>query len=556
MRTPADLVITGRIATLAGESGFGWSAGIAIADGRVVSVGSDVELSDLVGPRTERWQLPPDLAVMPGITDAHMHLMTLVLAEQQVDLTGMELPEALAAIGERHRKMNESGDQDGWLLGHGWSAHELGGWPDADSLEAAAPGRAVALYAHDHHSRWVSRAAMRRARLEASEAPAGGLIRRDERGRATGILHESAASLVDHAIPDPPEADIAAGLQRVAATLATLGVTGCHDPGELTDDREMVRGPLMYRRFAERGELPLRVHGSVRAPQLERAAAQGLRSGQRTGRFTLGWLKLFADGSLGSRSAALLAPYEDAHINPPTGGPAGMFVTDRAELEELLATAARAGIVGQVHAIGDAAARIALDALAAAPPVVPVNGAARLMQRIEHAQLVDPADQDRFGELGVAASVQPVHLRSDARQAVLAWGARAAHAFPLRGLLDGGALIPFGTDAPVEPVDPWPGIAVAVTRRDPFATDRPALGAAHAIDLARAIRAACLDPAQVAGLNDLGRLTVGSRADLLVVPAAALDERVPDSAALASARPLATLLDGAPVHRDPAFDPG
>lgn len=548
--THADLVITGRVATLAGDAGLGWRDGIAVTGDRVVGVGSEADLSVFVGPRTQRWRLGRDLAVMPGITDAHLHLMTLVLAERHLDLTHMDLPAALAAIGEGHARMNAAGDRGGWLLGHGWSAHELGGWPDADALESVAPGRPMALTAHDHHSRWISHEAIRRAGIEAADSPDGGLIRRDEEGRATGLLHERASALVDWLIPEPVESDIAEALARVGAQLAALGITGCHDPSELTEDRDIVRGPLMYRRFAERGQLPLRVHGSVRAPQLPKAVELGLRSGQQTGRFTMGWLKLFVDGSLGSRSAALLEPYEDAATNTPTGGPTGMVLTERADLDELLGAAARAGIVGQVHAIGDAAVRMALDALGRIEPSGP------LMRRIEHAQLVDPVDQPRFGAQGVAASMQPVHLRSDAAQARLAWGPRAESSFPLRGVLDGGALIPFGTDAPVEPPDPWPGICVAVIRRDPYSSDAPALGVAHAIDLARAIRAACLDPALVAGVPDVGRLTVGYRADLLVVPAYALDGRVPDPAALASARPLATLIDGALVHRDPAFEPG
>jgi hypothetical protein len=200
-----------------------------------------------------------------------------------------------------------------------------------------------------------------------------------------------------------------------------------------------------------------------------------------------------------------------------------------------------------VHAIGDGAVRLALDLLADQP-------ALPLRPRIEHAQLVHPQDVPRFGQLGVAASVQPVHLRSDADIARAAWGVRAEWAFPLAGLVAGGALIPCGTDAPVEPVDPWPGLAVAVTRRDPWRIADEPLGRGQAIDLARAVRGACLDPAQVAGRADIGRLVAGQRADLLVVPAAGFTDPL-DAAALAATRPLATLLDGEIVHRAPGFDP-
>jgi predicted amidohydrolase YtcJ len=176
------------------------------------------------------------------------------------------------------------------------------------------------------------------------------------------------------------------------------------------------------------------------------------------------------------------------------------------------------------------------------------------MRRLEHAQLVDPVDQPRFGRLGVAASVQPVHLRSDIPQIKLGWGERGAYAIPLRGLLDGGALIPFGTDAPVEQPDPWPGIATAVVRRDPEDESAVAVGPGQAIDLARALRGACLDSALVAGRTDIGRLTPGTQADLLVVPAAGFADPL-DAAALATTRPLATLIDGQVIHRAAHFDP-
>jgi predicted amidohydrolase YtcJ len=319
-------------------------------------------------------------------------------------------------------------------------------------------------------------------------------------------------------------------------------VTGCHDPGELNDDPDMARGPLIYRDLATEGRLPLRVHASIRSPQLGRALEIGWRGGESLGRYTAGWLKLFSDGSLGSRSAALLEPYLDAATNPPTGGPRGMIITDAQELRSLLVAAAAGGIAGEVHAIGDAAVRTALDVFEGLPVV---DGP--LMRRIEHAQLVDPADQPRFGKLGVAASVQPSHLRSDAEQERLAWGDRAENSFPLRTMIESGALIPFGTDAPVEAPDPWPGIAVAVARRDPFDAQAVPVGMNQAISLERAVRAACLDPALVAGKRDVGRLLPGYLADLIVVPSLVADDD-PRPADLASIRPVATLIDGEFVH--------
>ena len=562
----ADLIIEGRVATLAGDNGWGWQGAVAVGEGRVLAVGSPADVVATAGRGTQRWRLGPDELVMPGITDAHLHLMLMILGETQIDLTmASSLDVALATLAAAHRDRLESGDADGWLLGHGWSLHGFGRWPTADDLDGACPGRPVVLYSHDHHSRWVSGAALRTAGITAGTGdPPGGLIRRDESGQPSGVLHETATGLVDHAIPDPDVDDLEAALRRQAAALAALGVTGCHDPAELSSERRVVRGPVFYRRLAASGRLPLRVHASVRAPQLEAAIELGLRSGQgvapdstgdplagRTAaRYRMGWLKLFADGSLGSRSAALLEPYSDADARSPTGGPRGMFLESADGLREDLQHATAAGIAGQVHAIGDAAVRLALDLLSELP-------AGAQYRRVEHAQLVDPSDQPRFGQRGIAASVQPVHLRSDAEPARIAWGDRAEQAFPLAALDAAGALIPFGTDAPVEPVDPWPGIAVAVGRRDPGRPSSTPLGAAHALSLARSIRAACLDPALVAGEADLGRLLPGYRADLLVVPAAAFraGDDAPDVELLAATRPRTTLIDGKVVFRDGDFDP-
>jgi predicted amidohydrolase YtcJ len=229
--------------------------------------------------------------------------------------------------------------------------------------------------------------------------------------------------------------------------------------------------------------------------------------------------------------------------NPPTGGSTGLVITDAQELSELVATAAANGVVAQIHAIGDGAVRMVLDVFERASEV---RGNPPLMRRIEHAQLVDPVDVPRFGRLGVAASSQPVHLRSDAVPARVAWGARAENTFPLAGLIAGGALIPLGTDAPVEPPDPWPGIAVAVARREPTDPRDQPTGAHNAITLDRAIRAACLDPALAAGQSDLGRLLAGYRADMLIVPASPFVTEF-DAADVAAIRPLATYIDGEPI---------
>jgi predicted amidohydrolase YtcJ len=215
-------------------------------------------------------------------------------------------------------------------------------------------------------------------------------------------------------------------------------------------------------------------------------------------------------------------------------------MTPPERLAELARRAADHGIACQVHAIGDHAVRAALDALG------PSAGRTPLRPRVEHVQLVDPADIGRFAALGIVASVQPIHLRADAHAARRLWSARAErHGYPWASLVGSGAIVAFGTDAPVEPIDPWPGLELAVTRRSPeWGSGVAAFGPAEGIGLADALRAQCLGGPAGAGEADRGRLVVGGRADLVVVDGAALGEPVEVGGPLGMARPRLVLVDG------------
>lgn len=544
-RSGVDLLVTGRIATLAGASGPGWAEAIAVTDGRVVASGSLAEVGGLAGPATRRLTLGPDDAAIPGLTDAHLHLVEAALGRLRVDLSATR---SVGALVEAVRDAAVTlADPDAWIEGAGWDADLLDRWPTADDLELASPGRLVVLWAHDHHALLASRRALAEGGINGGRAdPAGGVIRRDALGHATGVLHESAAGLVAERVPAPSGDRIASALRPLIRELVGLGVVAVHDPGGLVEQRDLRGSFEAYRRLAAAGELGMRVHASLRAAQLDVAEADGLRSGQPLGpdpldRLRLGWLKTFADGSLGSRTAALMEPMESiaGEAAPPNGG-YGVWLVPPGVLRAQAAHAAALGITTQIHGIGDAAVRAALDALA------PTAGRTALMPRVEHAQLVAEADIPRFAALGIAASMQPVHVRSDAQKARRLWGTRAeARGYALATLASTGAVIPFGTDAPVEPVDPWPGLACAVTRSAPsWPAGTPPFGPANALDLWRAIRAACVDPAISAGELDRGRLVAGHRADLVVVPAAALDEPVEVDGALWNARPRLVLLDG------------
>ena len=560
-RGPIHLIVSGRIATLAGSSGFGWAEAVAVSDGQVVAVGTRPDMEALAGRATVHWRLRPGLVVTPSLTDAHLHLALAALAAGQPDLTGLDLAGVEAAISAAHHRLLGEGDANGWLLGHGWSFDVLGGRPDVSLLDAAAPGRPVALWAHDHHSRWLSSPAMALAGITGLGDPPSGRIERDQHGAPTGIMVEHASGLVDGFIPAPTAAAVETAITAYARDLARLGVTSVHDPGGVAPDPELRGGPTLYSALAGAGRLPLRVMACIREEQLERAIEAGFRTGRSegehaSGRYRDGWLKLFSDGALGSRTAALLQPYEpDDPAGPPPGGPTGMPLRDGPQLTALARRAAEAGIASQIHAIGDGAVRTVLDVLEGLPMV------AGAWHRVEHAQLVHPSDQGRFAALGVAASVQPCHLLSDAPAIVAAWGSRSAAAFPLADLDRAGTLLPLGTDAPVEPADPWRGIAAAVTRRGTGWPSERALHPEQAIGLARALRAACLDGPRSAHLADQGHLGVGARADFLVLPGSAFEaadeggSSGPSAELLSELRPLATVLDGEAVWRSPDFDP-
>ncbi len=542
---PLDLLITGRIATLAGRAGFGWVEAIGVRDGRIAFAGSEIELETRADPFTRRIALAPDEVAIPGLTDAHLHLAQAARALHQVDLTGTETLEAgMAKVADAHAAL---ADADAWLDGHGWSADRWGRWPTAADLERVAPGRRVTLWAHDHHALLASNAALRTGEVSGETPdPPGGVIRRGPDGSPEGVLYETAARLVSIHVPASEQADLETDIETVGRELVSLGLVACHDPAGLAPDPDLTFSYPAYTHLAETGRLPVRLHASVRSDGLDSAIARGIHSGavlgaDPTGRARVGWQKCFADGSLGSRTAALLDDIEPESDQPlPPERRRGVWITPPEELAALATRAAAAGIATQIHAIGDAAVRAALDVL------IPTAAGVPLMPRLEHVQLVQPADLVRFASGGVAASVQPVHVGSDAIVARQLWGDRAeTNGYPWASLARTGAILAFGTDAPVESFDPWPGIALAVHREDPrWPAGTPAFGPHEELSLDRALRAACLDPALSAREMDRGRLMPGHRADVVVLDAAVLDDPVEPGGALATARPALVLMDG------------
>ena len=532
---PLDVLVTGRIATFAGERGFGWVEALGIRGGRVAFAGSAVDLETRADPHTLRIELQPGELAIPGLTDAHLHYADAAIAAEHVDLTdAATLPDGLTMLAAAHASLPDGA----WLQGAGWDQRRWGRWPTAADLVGVAPGRPAALWSFDHHAVWASGPALAAGGIDAGTTdPDGGIIRRLADGSPEGVLLENACPIVMGRVPGPSSVELRRMLGAMGRRLVALGVVGVHDPGNVSPDTELVAFDA-YAEMADAGELPIRVHACLRSEGLELAAARGLRSGSPLGlvpdgRAKVGWLKLFADGTLGSQTAALL--------EPRTGSTdLGVFRMSPDVLRDLAEQAAEVGIASQIHAIGDAAARASLDALEPTVSRVP------LMPRLEHVQLVHPDDLGRLASAGIAASVQPVHLREDAATARRDWGDRAeTWGYTWRSILESGAVLAFGTDAPVEPIDPWPGIAMAVLRRDPgWGTDAEPFGPHEALTLELALRAATVGPSITAREPDRGRLVPGARADFLILPAAPRDVLEDAAAGFAQVRPRLVLIDG------------
>jgi predicted amidohydrolase YtcJ len=478
---------------------------LAVRDGRIAAEPP---------PRARRVDLRGH-CVVPGFNDAHVHFPTWSLGLRQVRLEGVESrAEAVARVAEALPAVTPGG----WLRGLGWRDAAWVERPERAALDAVAPDVPVALMSRDYHSLWLNSAALARAGGDL-DAP-GGVVERDDRGEPTGVLRENAAWRFRdlHSLPTLEEMIEASrdGL-RVAAS---RGVTAIHDKDGWMGSFEV------FQHLHARDELTLRVWQSQPADRLPELRAVGLRSGFGNDLLRLGYLKLFMDGTLGSATARLLDG-------------SGVELTSRDRLEEVVREAAAAGWPVAVHAIGDGANRAALDAFEASADAWRPLG---LRQRIEHAQLLDEAELPRFARLGVAASVQFSHAPSDRDLADRFWeGHQGAYAYG--ALLEHGARLANGSDAPVEELDPLKGIVAGVLRT---LDERPPWRPEQAVSVAQALRATCLAPAWLAhDERRRGTLVPGKLADLVILdrdPAACS----PDE--LSGVQVLATMVGGSFTH--------
>jgi predicted amidohydrolase YtcJ len=431
--------------------GDGTSAEALLAvDGVVRAVGRAADLAtDRSG--AERVDLRGGL-MTPGWHDSHVHFTWWAIQMDQIDLRDEPTVDAaLARITEYARALPGSA----WVLGGRFDKNRWGRWPTAAELDRATAGRPAALRSRDGHSRWLNTAALRAAGIDARTAdPPGGVIERDPSGAPTGILKENANRLADAVVPPPTSDDCFAAIERGQREAHRRGITAI-------EDLEQAAAFSAFQRCRDRGDLRLRVAMGIPHAGLDAAIALGLRTGLGDEWLRVGHLKIFTDGALGSQTAALEEPYAGSADR-------GLLTIDPATLGPDVVRAAEAGIAVAIHAIGDRAVHVALDAIAPTRTTHPA-----LRQRVEHAQLLRREDIARFGTLGVIASMQPIHATSDRDLVDRYWGTeRATRAYPWRQLLSAGARLAFGSDAPVEPIDPLLGMHAAVARKRPGDADR------------------------------------------------------------------------------------
>lgn len=511
----ADIVLHNIDGYTSTDDGLHEFTALVIADdGRVLATGGDELLRDY--PDARRID-GAGRTVLPGLTDAHAHVSGLGFLARALNLTGStSLPAAVRKIAE----YSKSEPHLSWIQGRGWNQvlWPIKEFPTAADIDAVVSDRPVWLRRIDGHAGWANSKALEIAGIDNDTPdPIGGKILRDASGKATGVLVDKAMDLVSAYVPPPGKDDIREAYRRATGYLLSLGITSVHDAGISTQDAEV------YIAMAEDAELDMRIYAMI-SDAGENLDAMGapLRS-HGDDRLDIASVKLYSDGALGSRGAAMIEPYSDDAEN--RGLP---FYT----LDELIAFTQKANDMGfqvGIHAIGDLGNRMVLDTYAAVQGGKP----SPLRNRIEHSQIITLEDIPRFSQLGVIASMQPVHATSDMNMAEDRIGPeRIKGGYAWRRLLDAGAVIASGSDFPVELANPWHGLYAAVTRQSRAGEPDGGWYSDQALTRDEALHSFTLAAAFAAHQEDrLGSLEPGKWADFIIidrnyfeVPAAEIDD--------------------------------
>jgi predicted amidohydrolase YtcJ len=510
---------------------------IAVAGGRIVAVGTDREVAELIGPTTDVIELE-GRTVLPGFQDAHLHFAHGGMAARECDLYETTSPAAHAEAIVAYAARNPTVE---WIVGGGWSMDDFtGGMPTREFLDALVPDRPVALVTRDGHTSWVNSRALECAGITATTPdPVGGVIDHDADGAPAGTLQETAMRLVQRLLPEPSQATWEHAILDAQGTLHALGITACQ---EASLD-ETLFAP--YRAVAERGQLTMRTEGNL---LWRDDADDGLidelldrRAHGTVGRLRIRGVKLFQDGVVESRTAAMLEAYREADGSATGELGASLFEPER--LQRIVGLLDSRGFQVHIHALGDRAVRESLDAFEAAAAV---NGTRDARHHLAHVQFASRADLPRFHELGVVANVTPYWavLSGYVRDLTLPFVSAEASAsmYAFGSILRAGGRLAFGSDWSVSTPDPLLQLEVAVTRCRPGEDGDEAFLPQERLTLDEAIAAATMGSAYVNHLDHVtGSIEPGTLADLVVLDRDLLDR---GAGAIGEARVVSTLVEG------------
>ncbi len=480
------------------------ASAVVIDAGRILYTGDDGAALSMVTDGNSKQNMNQK-TILPGLTDSHIHLEYYALSLERINGATQSVEECLQKVKDKSLSLPAGS----WILGHGWNQNDwTGDYSWSASLDDAAPDHPVYLTHKSYHSGWANSKALQLAGIDSNTAnPAGGAILKDAAGNPNGILLEDACLLVQKAIPAPSAEQSESAIFKAQQNLWQMGLTGVHD-----FDRKNCFSALQN--LHKSGKLHLRVIKSIPLESLASAAIIGLHSGFGDDMLQIGPVKLFADGALGSKTAAMLMPYNGVPGN------SGMLLMESSQLFELGKTAVESGIYLAVHAIGDLANRQVLDGYQMLREYEGENGLPHLRHRIEHVQLLTPEDMGRLAALNLTASMQPTHLTSDMETASQNWGERCRYGYALKSILDSGARLTLGSDAPVEIPNPFHGIHAAITRCRPDGTPGPeGWYPQQRLSLSEALAGYISGPAYASGReHEMGKISTGYLADLIVLP--------------------------------------
>ena len=488
-----------------------WADAILIQNGRIVAVGRDEQILPARTSHTQVIDLDGRL-VIPGLTDAHFHFHDWSFTRRNLTLAEIRSLEVL-----QHRLAARAATihPGNWIQGQGWNETP---WPDQrlpdrSVLDEVAPQHPTILWRSDLHLAVANSLALQIAGIHTGTPdPPGGIIDRDPSGAPTGVLRESAINLVSQVIPPPSDEDTLQAMQEAFPALHRLGLTGLHD-FRIIDGAEARRAFRAYQHLRAQDKLPLRLWMNIPLVHLDQAITLGLRSGFGDDFLQVGHVKLFSDGSQGARTAWMLEPYLDT-------GHTGMPLTPMEEIADAIHRADQAGLAVSLHAIGDRANRELITVFEeilnhrksqfAGRPSAP--------HRIEHVQNIRPQDLVRLGNLGLVASVQPIHATDDRLMIEQSVGERSRYCYVFADMIRAGITLALGSDCPVADPNPFWGIHAAMTRQDRDGNPSAGWHPQQRLSLTQAIWGYTMGPAIASGRAHLqGSLSPGKLADLLVL---------------------------------------